>query len=420
MAVDKNNRSFGNGIVALEMEMASGTWYTLWAPNWIVRGEKWQAFLGDDDYIYAFESPAHLLAHLQSGGRNELSSHPKWQSFVRDLATNVQPSDKTKVSFVETPRYLAERAGYKNTLQVTRSFDLLSSFGSVLGISSIVSWFNNFSILHNTRRGPDHYASTNGAEEWTAVGRNVLQKWKELTAEVEPFLTQPDVAADLVDEAQKTIDQVNKEKADKKAAAAKAEEEKLSKSGGEDTDPYDSTIWAESGIDPIRISLNGQYVYTLRTYLGDSPVFLGRLGQIYTFPNSRSLVRWLIDAPEHDLEGLATWGDVITAANSGELEVKVHDSNQYAFGGLRDDISKGIDEVDTAQLSRAYEVLADSADWAKDDGVNKILLAYPRLQDYLAYMLGSPSASTPSAPFDEEVKGWKALEDGLIARFSKF
>ena len=419
MAVDTTNRSFGNGIVALEMEMASGTWYTLWAPNWIVRGEKWQAFLGDDDHIYAFESPAHLLAHLQSGGSNELSEHPKWATFARDLATNVQPSDNTTVSLVETPRYLADRAGYKNTQHVTRSFDLLSSFGSVLGITSIVSWFKNYSILHNTRRGADHYASTNGAEEWTAVGHAVLQKWKELTAEVEPFLKQPELPADAVEKAEKDIADAKQAKADKKAAVAAAAAKKETDSK-DAADPYDETIWAESGIDPIRISLNGQYVYTLRTYLGDKPVFLGRLGQINTFPNSRSMVRWLIDAPEHDLESLSTWGDILTAANSGELEVTVHDSNQYAFSGLRDDISKGIDEVDTAQLSRAYELLADSADWAKDDGVNKVLLAYPRLQDYLAYMLGSPSSSTPSAPFDEEVKGWKALEDGLIARFSKF
>ena len=52
--------------------------------------------------------------------------------------------------------------------------------------------------------------------------------------------------------------------------------------------------------------------------------------------------------------------------------------------------------------------------------MNKILLSYPKLQNYLAYMLGSPSDAQPSAPFDEEAKGWKALEEGLIKRFSRF
>lgn len=421
MAVDKNIRSFGSGIVPLELETVSGTWYTLWAPKWIVRGEDWQAFLGDDDYVYVFDSPAKLLAYLNDGGRNDLNQQPKWPAFARQLAANIQPTDKTKASFVELPHYLAQRPGYQSTLDVTKSFDVLQSLGNVLGISSIVTWFNSFSILHNTRRGADHYSSVNGMEEWSAVGRTVMDKWKSITNEIEPFFKELQVSEASVQQAQAEIDKVNKAKEDKAAATASAASATSATGADSDsTDPYDSTVWAQAGIDPIRISINGQYAYTLRTYVGDKPVFLGKLGQINTFPNSRSLVRWLIDAPEHDLEDLATWGDVLAAANAGELEVTVHDSNQYAFGGLREDISKGVDSVDTAQLSRAYELLADSADWAKDDGVNKVLLAYPRLQDYLAYMLGSPSASIPSAPFDEEVKGWKALEDGLIARFTKF
>ncbi|KAB1504209.1 hypothetical protein F7230_03750 [Corynebacterium sp. 320] len=419
MAVDKNKRSFGNRIVALEMELTSGTWYTLWAPQWIVRGESWQAFLGDDDHIYAFESPAQLLGYLNAGGRNDLAEHAKWKDFSRKLVENLSPEKFTTVSLVELPRELAKRPGYDSTLKVTQGFDLLASFGNVLGISSINNWFHSFSILHNTRRGAEHYASSNGLEEWTGVGRTVLDRWKSMTAEVVPFLTTPEVSEEAVRAAQAQLDQVKTDR-EAKAAAAAEKANKDKEKQAEATDPYDSTLWAQSGIDPIRVSLNGQYVYTLRTYVGNRPVFLGHNGEIFTFPNSRSLVRWIIDAPQHDLEELATWGDLVTAANAGELEIKVHDTNQYAFTGLRQDIGKNVDEVDTDQLSRAYELLADAADWAQDDGVNKVLLAYPRLQNYLAYMLGSPSSTTPSAPFDEEAKGWQALEEGLIRRFSKF
>ena len=162
-------------------------------------------------------------------------------------------------------------------------------------------------------------------------------------------------------------------------------------------------------------------MYTLRCYVGNrSPVFLGHRGEINTFPSSRSLVRWMIDAKDHDLAGMETWGDLVTLANAGELEVEVHPSNVYGFTGLRSDIADGVDAVDTDQLGRAYELLADAADWAQDDGVNKVLLAYPRLQDYIAYMLGSPSAATPTAPFDEEANGWTQLEENLTNRFTKF
>ena len=408
-------RTFGTGIVALEMELTSGTWYTLWAPNWIVRGESWQAFLGDDSKVFAFESPAQLLAFLREGGRNELAEHPKWKNFERDLAESVVPVSKGKVSLIEVPRHLAQRPGYESTNAVTRGFDLLRSFGSVLGIRSINQWFASFSILNNTRRGADHYQSTHGLEEWSGVGRTVVDRWAGMLDEIEPFLTTPEVSAESVSAAEEEIAAAKKAREEKLAALSKKEEE-----AEKAADPYDSTIWAEVGIDPIRISMDGQYVYTLRCYVDSKPKFLGRYGQINTFPNSKSLVRWLIDAPEHDLDQLATWGNVLTAANSGELEVTVHESNQYAFGGLRKDIESGVEAVDTDQLARAYELLADSADWAGDDAVNKTLLRYPKLQNYLAYMLGAPSEATPSAPFDEEVKGWKQLEDDLVKRFTKF
>ena len=218
----------------------------------------------------------------------------------------------------------------------------------------------------------------------------MLDRWKGMLDDVEDRLTEPEVDEAKVEDAQKRIDEA-KEAREKRQKEKEAEAAAAAKStDSADIDPYDKTIWAEAGIDPIRISLNGQYVYTLRCYVGDKPRFLGRHGEINTFPNSRALVRWLIDAHDHDLEELDTWGDLVSAANAGELEVTVHDSNQYSFAGLHDDISESIDAVDTDQLGRAYELLADAADWAGDDGVNKILLSYPKLQNYLAYMLGSP------------------------------
>lgn len=46
-----------NGIVTLELETTAGTFYTLWAPGWVSRGEEWQAFLGDDTGVFGFSSP---------------------------------------------------------------------------------------------------------------------------------------------------------------------------------------------------------------------------------------------------------------------------------------------------------------------------------------------------------------------------
>ncbi len=108
------------------------------------------------------------------------------------------------------------------------------------------------------------------------------------------------------------------------------------------------------------------------------------------------------------------------AANDGTLEVQVHSDNAYSFTGIADDIAKGPQAVDTDQMRQAYELLADAADWAADDAVNSILVADPALQEYIAYMLGATSGYVPSAPYTNEVEGWKQLEESLTKRFSKF
>lgn len=424
MAASKPTTFKPNQLVTLKMETTSGTWYTVWAPLWVVRGEKWQAFLGKDDTISVFSSPAELHAHVVGKNDHVLADHPQWQQFEANAAKEMTESHIQEISLIEAPNQLADRPSYKNVRDVTRAFSLLQSIGGVAGIDSINKWFGSYSMLQNIYRGADHYSGQNGIEEWTAMGRIVLGSWKDMLDDLEDGLAEVEVDADAVAESQKQIDEAEKATEDAKAAAAKEREEaaaaKANESEDEDADPYDKTVWAQAGIDPIRIALNGQQVYTLRCYLDGKPVFLGRHGQINTFPNPRSLVRWIIDAPQHDLEEMETWGDIVQAANSGELEVAVHDLNQYSFTGLREDIAKSVDAVDPKQLSQAYELLADAADWAGDDAVNKVLVGYPRLQTYIAYVTGSPSGTTPTAPFDEEVRGWKQLEDDLIKRFTKF
>ena len=66
--------------------------------------------------------------------------------------------------------------------------------------------------------------------------------------------------------------------------------------------------------------------------------------------------------------------------------------------------------------------MSDAADWAGDDSLNSLLLANPRMQDYLAYMLGSTEAAgyVPSAPFTDKAETWTEMENQLIKRFSKF
>ncbi|MEJ5997467.1 hypothetical protein [Corynebacterium sp. H130] len=403
------------GIVPVKISLTEGDFYTLWAPSWKEHGAEWQAFLGAGDHVFFFNSPAELLAFLRKGSKHDLSHHPKWQAFEGSGVLRVRPGNRDYADIVGAPDFLAGRPSHENVTATARAFAVARGLGDVLGITSVQEFFGSYSILGNVERGSDHFAQEAGLGEWSAIGNTILKRWDGVVDALDEVVYTPEVDEDAVKAAETEIAEA--EKAEEEARA-KAEQE--AKDAEDAQDPYDASMWGTSGIDPIKIAIDGRVVYTLRTYLDKSPVFLGRFGEIHTFSNPKAMLRWLVEHGEHDLAKVSTWQEVMDEVNGGTAEVTVHPVNVYSFNGLSADIAKGPREVDTEQMRQAYELIADAADWAGDDSLNSLLLANPGLQDYISYMLGARSSYIPSAPYTDEAKGWTELEESLTKRFSKF
>lgn len=404
------------GIVPVKLSLTEGDFYTLWAPQWREHGAEWQAFLGAGEDLYVFSSPAEVLLFLESGAQHDLEAHPQWEAFNSKDAARVVPDELDYFDLVGTPSLLAEKPNRRNVKDVAANFRMARALGEVCGNTDIQVFFSSHSILSNPERGFDHFAGDNGLGEWTAIGRVVLTNWAKVLDALDSCVTVKKADGEAATAQTKISNaQASAKKAAEEEKARKEEEAKK-------VDPYDTTLWSAAGIDPIKISIDGRTLYTLRTYIKAQPVFLGKYGEIFTFNSAKALVRWIIEHEDHDLARVATWEDVMTAANAGDLEVTVHPDNVYSFNGIVRDISTGLDAVDTDQMSRAYELLADAADWAADDSLNSYFLSHPRLQDYISYMLGSTNTAgyTPTPPFDEHAENWKELEEMLTKRFSKF
>ena len=407
-------------IVPVKLSLTEGDFYTLWAPKWRQSGSEWQAFLGDDEDVLAFNSPAELLCFVESGTKHDLLDHPQWDQFAGRDADRVTPAKRDEYDLIGMPEALVGRPSHQNVSTVARNLEIASALADVAGAEHTTIFFASHSILRNVSRGADHYSGEQGMSEWSGVGHVIAGNWKEVIADLDKHVrvvSSDDFDADKVSDAKERISSA----AAANAAVAKKAEEKR-KAAAEAADPYDNSPWAAAGIDPIKITAQSKSVYTLRTYLDGKPIFLGKWGEIFTFDSPKVLVRWIMDNDEHDLARVSTWEEVVAAANAGELEVQVHPDNQYSFNGIVRDIEKGPEAVDSDQMARCYEVCADAADWAGDDSINSYMLANPRLQDYLGYMLGSTEHAgyVPSKPYNEHAESWKGLEDMLIKRFSKF
>ena len=407
-------------IVPVKLSLTEGDFYTLWAPKWRQNGSEWQAFLGDDEAILAFNSPAELLCFVESGTKHDLLDHPQWDQFAGRDADRVTPATRDEYDLIGMPEALAGRPSHQNVSTVARNLEMASALADVAGAEHTTIFFASHSILRNVSRGADHYSGEQGMSEWSGVGHVIAGNWKKVIEDLDEHVrvvSSDDFDAAKVSDAKERISSA----AAASAAAAKEAEEKR-KAAAEAADPYDNSPWAAAGIDPIKITAQSKSVYTLRTYLDGKPIFLGKWGEIFTFDSPKTLVRWIMDNDDHDLARVSTWEEVVAAANAGELEIQVHPDNQYSFNGIVRDIEKGPEAVDSDQMARCYEVCADAADWAGDDSINSYMLAHPRLQDYLGYMLGSTEHAgyVPSKPYNEHAESWKGLEDMLIKRFSKF
>ncbi|SJM65026.1 hypothetical protein FM102_10580 [Corynebacterium glutamicum] len=405
------------GIVPVKLSLTEGDFYTLWAPNWREGGNEWQAFLGANDDLYVFNSPEELLVFLESDDKHDLTSHPEWKKFNSGDAARVVPDANAELDIIGAPALLADRPSYANVKTLSRIFAVMRSLGHVTAASPVTVFFSSHSVLSNVDRGSEHYSGPNGLSEWTSVGRAVATNWNGVVDALDEAITVKEVNSLFTEDAATRI-----QEAQAAVQAAREAEEQIAKEEAEKVDPYDNSPWATAGIDPIKVSIDGRTIYTLRTYLGGQPVFLGKFGEIFTFNSQKSLLRWLVEHDDHDLARASTWSDLMLGINAGETELLVHSDNVYSFNGLVKDINTSVDAVDTQQMARAYELMADTADWADDDSMNSYFLANPRMQDYISYMLGGSDTSgyVPHAPFNDHSESWRELEEMLIKRFSKF
>ncbi|HKI43277.1 MAG TPA: primosomal protein, partial [Mycobacterium sp.] len=216
---------------------------------------------------------------------------------------------------------------------------------------------------------------------------------------------------------------------DEEAEDSDEAEAAVDQDSGEDGEPRaagdavvlggDEDFWLKVGIDPIRIMTSSGTFYTLRCYLDDRPIFLGRNGRISVFGSERALARYLADEHDHDLADMSTYDDIRTAATDGSLTVGVTDDNIYVLSGLADDFADGPDAVDRDQLDLAVELLHDIGDYSEESTVDKALETSRPLGKLIAYALEPGSVGKPAPPYAAAVREWEKLEQFIDGRLRR-
>lgn len=413
-------------IIPIELGLTRGDFVTLWAPEWHEGDDEWEAFLGHEEDLYGFEAVAHLAAFIRNDNDNDLVDHPSWTVVSALAANELEPDDLHRFDLVGVPELVAEDPDSDILAELAATFEMVQTIGDVCEISSVTSFFAGNPHLGSVGIGVEAYVGKQGQNLWDRIGASISKSWDDVIDAIDSVVTTPDVDAAAVDVAEAELLAAAENIVDIDDVSDEDDIENGDEDDEEETpDPIadaaaDESFWATVGIDPVRIITSEDTYYTLRCYIDDEPIFLGRTGSITVFGSERSLARYLADDHDHDLAKVSTYAEVRTAAIDGSLQIEITDDNVYVLPGLADDLAEGPTAVDADQLDLAVELFTDAADFADDDSVETALATSTPLGWYVSYTLEpDPNRLAPSAPFEAEAEAWRALERDFEARLRK-
>jgi hypothetical protein len=451
-------------LVPIRLSLSTGDRYTVWAPRWRDAGDEWEAFLGKDEDLYGFETVAELVAFVRTDSDNDLVDHPGWDDLTAAHAPTFEPAEDKQFDLVAVEELVAEKPTEESVNTLAAALAIVSSIGSVCELAAVSKFFNGNPDLGTVSGGIDYFAGKAGHKRWNSLATIIGRSWDDVLSAIEEIISTPDVDADastkaadeLAEEREETEETEDDPGEDEEASDAPEDEatdeddaddeeaedteededeDEKDEEQTEDTNEDDEDearaegdtvvlggeddFWLQVGIDPIRIMTDSGTFYTLRCYLDDSPIFLGRNGRISVFSSERALARYLADEHDHDLSDLSTYDDIRTAATDGSLAVDITDDNIYVLSGLGDDFADGPDAVDRDQLELAVELLRDIGDYSEESTVDKALETGRPLGKLVASVLEPASVSKPSAPYSAAVREWEKLERFVESRLRR-
>jgi len=235
----------------------------------------------------------------------------------------MEPDDLHRFDLVGVPELVAEDPDSDTLAELAATFEMVQTLGDVCELDKVTAFFANNPHLGSVGMGVEAYVGKDGQNLWDRVGASIAKSWDTVIDALDSIVTSPDVDPSAVDIAEAEliaaaenivdIDDVSDEDPD-----VETDDDADDTDDADDIETPDpiadaaaeDTFWATVGIDPIRIITSENTYYTLRCYIDDDPIFLGRAGSITVFGSERALARYLADDHDHELAKVSTYADV--------------------------------------------------------------------------------------------------------------
>jgi serine/threonine protein kinase len=177
----------------------------------------------------------------------------------------------------------------------------------------------------------------------------------------------------------------------------------------------EADFWTDVGIDPIRIVLGAETLFTLRCYVDDQAYFLGRRRTITAFTSRRGLIDYLAADDNHDLAELITFAAVVRAASSNSIALPVSPKNTFSLTGLAHAIEHSLDTIDTTRLEMVADLALDVGDYTGDSAIVDAARPERAVFQLVSAVVNDTLDKLPDRTRRMAVRDWHDLEERMLA-----
>ena len=180
-------------IVPIRLGLTKGDLYTLWAPRWRDAGDEWEALLGKDEDLYAFDSVADLAAFVRTNSDNDLTDHPAWEELTEANAHRFDPAEDRQYDLIGVQELVAEKPTEDSVATLHRTLAIVSSVGSICELPTVTKFFNGNPVLGSLGAGADSFGGRSGRKRWAEIGAVIGRSWDNVVDAIDEVVTTPDV-----------------------------------------------------------------------------------------------------------------------------------------------------------------------------------------------------------------------------------
>src|SRR6201993_1014946 len=229
-------------LTPIRLSLSTGDRYTVWAPRWRDGGDEWEAFLGKDEDLYAFDTVADLVAFVRSDSDNDLADHPAWTDLTSAHAHDFEPAEGERFDLVVVEELVSEKPTEKSVTALAAALGIVSSIGSVCELPAVSKFFNGNPNLGTVAGGIDHFTGKAGQKRWNSIAEVIGRSWDGVLKAIEEIISTPEVDAELSEKAADELAEEAEEPEEPDTEAADEsdleDEESVAESADEDSDEH--------------------------------------------------------------------------------------------------------------------------------------------------------------------------------------